>query len=182
VVRKRIMITAFLMIGFFMLIATGLSSPAFQAQSVKKEKKPAPPPQTSTKGKGIEKVKEALAAREKEREKRLRYNIGLARDPFRNPVAPTAGKGRGRPPGEKGMLISELQLVGIVKKGNEYIAFFNGSDNVGYFLRVNDRVYDGWVKKIGPDYVIFEQEINDPYSLKKTREVVKKLYSEGGGK
>jgi Tfp pilus assembly protein PilP len=180
--KNKIMLVI-LVWGFLIAISCAISSSAFQTQTTKKEEKSTPPEaQTEDKKKeeGIDKVMQALAEREKEREKKLRHNVG-GRDPFKSLLAITAEARRERTgPGVMRMLISELKLVGIVKSGNKFIASFSGSDNVGYFLRVNDRVYDGWVKKIGTDYVIFEQEITDPYSLKKTREVVKKLYPEVG--
>jgi len=86
------------------------------------------------------------------------------------------GKGP-RPRGIAGMLISEVDLVGIVQKGKSHIAFFNGSDNKGYFMKVGDTLYDGKIIRIdrGTGTVMFRQDINDPRSIKPYRDVSKRL-------
>src|SRR5207249_696505 len=72
------------------------------------------------------------------------YDPAGRRDPFRSLIDPLNLVQKGpRPRGIAGMLISEVDLVGIVQKGREAVAFFNGSDNKGYFLRVGDTLYDG---------------------------------------
>src|SRR5258706_3218724 len=104
------------------------------------------------------------------------YDPAGRRDPFRSLVdaANTIGKGP-RPRGIAGMLISEVDLVGIVQKGKGAIAFFNGSDNKGYFLRVGDTLYDGKITKIdrSSGTVMFRQDVNDPRSIKPYRDVSK---------
>lgn len=106
------------------------------------------------------------------------YDPAGRRDPFRSLVdaANTIGKGP-RPRGIAGMLISEVDLVGIVQKGKGHIAFFNGSDNKGYFLRVGDVLYDGKIVRIDrtTGSVVFRQDINDPRSIKPYRDVTKRL-------
>ena len=106
------------------------------------------------------------------------YDPAGRRDPFRSLVdaANTVGKGP-RPRGIAGMLISEVDLVGIVQKGKGALAFFNGSDNKGYFLRVGDALYDGKITRIDrrTGTVVFRQDINDPRSIKPYRDVTKKL-------
>ena len=106
------------------------------------------------------------------------YDPAGRRDPFRSLVdaANTVGKGP-RPRGIAGMLISEVDLVGIVQKGKGALAFFNGSDNKGYFLRVGDTLYDGKITRIDrrTGTVVFRQDINDPRSIKPYRDVTKKL-------
>jgi hypothetical protein len=75
------------------------------------------------------------------------------------------------------MLISEVDLVGIVQKGKGGIAFFNGSDNKGYFLKVGDTLYDGKIVHIDrrTGTVLFRQDVNDPRSIKPYRDVTKRL-------
>jgi hypothetical protein len=106
------------------------------------------------------------------------YDPAGRRDPFRSLVdaANTIGKGP-RPRGIAGMLISEVDLVGIVQKGKGHIAFFNGSDNKGYFLKVGDALYDGKIIRIDrrTGTVVFRQDINDPRSIKPYRDVTKRL-------
>jgi len=108
------------------------------------------------------------------------YDPAGRRDPFRSLVDPlnTAQKGP-RPRGIAGMLISEVDLVGIVQKGREHFAFFNGSDNKGYFLRVGDSLFDGKIIRIdrSTGMVMFRQDVNDPRSIKPYRDVTKRLAS-----
>jgi Tfp pilus assembly protein PilP len=108
------------------------------------------------------------------------YDPAGRRDPFRSLVDPLNMAQKGpRPRGIAGMLISEVDLVGIVQKGRESVAFFNGSDNKGYFLRVGDTLYDGKITKIdrSSGTVMFRQDVNDPRSIKPYRDVSKRLAS-----
>jgi hypothetical protein len=108
------------------------------------------------------------------------YDPAGRRDPFRSLVDPLNSAQKGpRPRGIAGMLISEVDLVGIVQKGRESVAFFNGSDNKGYFLRVGDTLYDGKITKIdrSSGTVMFRQDVNDPRSIKPYRDVAKRLAS-----
>ena len=106
------------------------------------------------------------------------YDPAGRRDPFRSLVDAMNQVGRGpRPRGIAGMLISEVDLVGIVQKGKGALAFFNGSDNKGYFLKVGDVLYDGKIIRIDrrTGTVVFRQDINDPRSIKPYRDVTKRL-------
>jgi len=106
------------------------------------------------------------------------YDPAGRRDPFRSLVDPLNSPQKGpRPRGIAGMLISEVDLVGIVQKGKGHIAFFNGSDNKGYFLKVGDTLYDGKIINIDrrTGTVLFRQDVNDPRSIKPYRDVTKRL-------
>jgi Tfp pilus assembly protein PilP len=108
------------------------------------------------------------------------YDPAGRRDPFRSLVDALNAIQKGpRPRGIAGMLISEVDLVGIVQKGREALAFFNGSDNKGYFLKVGDSLYDGKIIKIdrSSGMVMFRQDVNDPRSIKPYRDVTKRLAS-----
>jgi len=108
------------------------------------------------------------------------YDPAGRRDPFRSLVDAMNSIAKGpRPRGIAGMLISEVDLVGIVQKGKSALAFFNGSDNKGYFLRVGDTLYDGKIIRIdrGSGTVMFRQDVNDPRSIKPYRDVTKRLAS-----
>jgi len=108
------------------------------------------------------------------------YDPAGRRDPFRSLVDPLNAPTHGpRPRGIAGMLISEVDLVGIVQKGKEAVAFFNGSDNKGYFLHVGDTLFDGKIIRIdrASGTVMFRQDVNDPRSIKPYRDVTKRLAS-----
>ena len=55
-------------------------------------------------------------------------------------------------------------------------------DNKTYTVRVGDKLLDGTVKSINQEKVIFSQDVNDPLSLVKQREVPKPVrQAEGRG-
>lgn len=106
------------------------------------------------------------------------YDPAGRRDPFRSLIDSLNVANRGpRPRGIAGMLISDVDLVGIVDKSGKAIAFFNGSDNKGYFLREGDTLYDGKIMRINrkTGVVVFRQDVNDPRSIKPYRDVTKRL-------
>lgn len=142
-----------------------------QQQKPKKEEKQAP---EKTVKEMIQKEEDVLAG------KPTGYRPKSTRDPFENPFKKRAQQRRLQKPGIAGMLINEVELVGILKKADEYIAFFNGTDNLGYFLRVNDELEDGRIKEITLEMVVFEQRIEDPTAIRKTREVIKRLHPLSG--
>ena len=76
------------------------------------------------------------------------------------------------------MLVTEIDLVGIVQDpaGGD-VAFFTGSDNKGYFLKVGDTVYDASLIGVDPrtGTVTFRQQVDDPRLIKPYRDVVKSL-------
>ncbi len=77
------------------------------------------------------------------------------------------------------MLITEVDLVGIITSPRGDLAFLNGSDNRGYFLHEGDTLYDGRVQNIdrAAGRVVFRQRVDDPREIKPYREVIKQLNS-----
>ena len=59
------------------------------------------------------------------------------------------------------------------------IALVQAPDNRTYIMHAGDKVFDGTVKAITQDAVVFSQDVNDPLSLVKQREV-RKSDSTGG--
>ena len=110
---------------------------------------------------------------------RFSYDPAGRRDPFRSLLEEVAIKKKGpRPKGVAGMLVTELDLVGIVKdSGGADMAFVIGSDNRGYFLKSGDEVYDGSLMGIDPraGTATFRQQVDDPRLIKPYRDVVKRL-------
>jgi Tfp pilus assembly protein PilP len=110
---------------------------------------------------------------------------GYSYDPDgrRDPFVSLFGRGSdprsaaSRPVGLAGVLINELSLKGIIKDRNGYFAMIQGPDNKPYTLRAGDRLMDGSVKSVLPDAVVFSQDVNDPLSLIKQREIRKTLRS-----
>jgi hypothetical protein len=125
---------------------------------------------------------EAILKRQEEllRGERFSYEPGNRRDPFATLFSGEPQlKAKGpRPRGIAGMLVSEIDLAGIVRdpqRGD--VGFFTGSDNKGYFLRVGERVYDATVIAIDADKgsVTFRQQTDDPRQIKPYRDVVRRL-------
>jgi hypothetical protein len=116
------------------------------------------------------------------------YNSQGRRDPFvslQRPVASDRGP-KTRKPGMEGFLIQEVALKGIVKtKGGGlglaarpgFIALFLGADGRSYPVANGQRLYDGVVIGVDATSVTFRQEVTDPLSPAKTREVRKSLYA-----
>ncbi len=107
------------------------------------------------------------------------YQPGGRRDPFISllvNIGPSIGT-QVRPPGVQGLLIQETALKGIVKDQTGYIAMLLGPADKNYFVRVGQRLYDGVITAMDAATVTFRQEVTDPLSPVKTRDVKKSLYS-----
>jgi Tfp pilus assembly protein PilP len=106
------------------------------------------------------------------------YNGQGRRDPFMSLIRPvTADSGpRTRRPGVEGFLIQEVALRGILKNVDGYLAFLEGADNKSYWARVGQRLFDGQIVAIDAATVTFKQEVTDPLSPVRSKEVKKTLY------
>lgn len=103
------------------------------------------------------------------------YDPGKRRDPF---ISLLIGRTLGKPnrkPGVQGMLISEVDLKGIVKDSQGFTAMLAGPDRKVYFVRVGADLADGKVINITQTKVVFREEIKDPLTLKPYRDIEKSL-------
>jgi hypothetical protein len=84
-----------------------------------------------------------------------------------------------RPAGLPGMLIGEVTVKGTFKspKGG-FLALLQAPDGRTYTVKQGDKVFDGSVKAITAEAVVFSQDVNDPLSLVKQREVRKSIRPE----
>ena len=105
------------------------------------------------------------------------YEPAGRRDPFVSLVGRGAVQdpSASRPAGVPGMLINEISLKGIMKERNGFVALVQGPDKRTYSVRQGQRLFDGSVKSISQDTVVFSQDVNDPLSLVKQKEVRKTL-------
>jgi len=104
------------------------------------------------------------------------YDPAGRRDPFRSLLVREQNKGGlERPPGIAGISIDDLVVHGIWKTKAGYVAQIRATDNKSYLIRSGDLLYDGEVVRVGPNEVVFRQNINDPQSVKPFREVTKQL-------
>jgi len=106
------------------------------------------------------------------------YNPSQRRDPFVSLLKPVEGTGlkSSRPVGMEGFLIQEVALKGIVKTKEAYIAMLLGPDNKSYFCQVGQRLFDGAIVAMDQTSVTFRQEVTDPLSPVRVRDIKKSLY------
>ena len=106
------------------------------------------------------------------------YRSEGRRDPFvglvNRGVEPQPGQPR--PTGIASLSAGEISLRGIVQTRGRFLAIVQGPDGKRpYIVHVNERFADGVVKAITADSLLILQEVNDPLSLTKQREIRKTL-------
>jgi hypothetical protein len=80
------------------------------------------------------------------------------------------------------MLTGELMLRGILQSQGSYVALVAGPDGRTYTAHANDRLLDGIIRTVTAQGLVIMQEVNDPLSLVKQREVRKGLRAAEDGK
>jgi hypothetical protein len=95
------------------------------------------------------------------------------RDPFFSPVVQEHGSGCST--GKKCLEIGAINLRGVVKSDNGFIAVVTNNIGKAYFLRENDPVFNGYVVRITGDSVVFQETVLDKLGKTSTHEVVKRI-------
>ena len=109
------------------------------------------------------------------------YAVEGRRDPFLSLINRGADpRSTGTQPvkraeGVPGLMTSEITVRGIVQTRGEYVAMVAGVDGKVYSVRAGDKLADGLVRQVTAQAVVILQEVNDPLSLEKQREVRKLL-------
>jgi Tfp pilus assembly protein PilP len=80
-----------------------------------------------------------------------------------------------RAEGVPGLLTSELTVRGILFTRGQYVAMVTGPDRKMYTVKAGDKLADGVIRSITANSVVILQEVHDPLSLEKQREVRKLL-------
>jgi len=120
--------------------------------------------------------------------KDYRYNARGRRDPFVNPVPkpkPVAGAPAApvvRPPGLKGVLVSEAQIIGVVTSKEptmNVVVLGAPGAKASYFARVGDQLFDASVRRITVDTVTFALNSPGP-DPNAPREIVRKVRPKPG--
>ena len=109
----------------------------------------------------------------------LEYIRGAYRDPFRS-LREAKLKDEGpRPDGPPGMLIEEIDVVGVLSGPRGAMVLILGSDGLGYSLTEGSPLYDGVTLRINPEegLVVFRQNVNDPNRIKPYRDIERRLDS-----
>jgi Tfp pilus assembly protein PilP len=111
------------------------------------------------------------------------YDPEGRRDPFVSLLSrglePATGK---RLTGLSSLSTGEVMLRGVMQSRNSYVALISGPDGKTYPAHVNDRLLDGVIRSVTPQGIVIMQEVNDPLSLVKQREVRKGLRTLEDGK
>lgn len=115
------------------------------------------------------------------------YNTAGRRDPFMTltrRVGPVLDvNATGRRAGAASILVDELTVRGIVLSNGTYVAMVSGPGTGQTFsVRAGSRLADGTVQSITPRAVVILQQVSDPLSLEKQREVRKLLRTQEEGK
>jgi Tfp pilus assembly protein PilP len=105
------------------------------------------------------------------------YNPDGRRDPFvslvsRGMQSDSTGK---HAEGLSGLMTAEVMLSGVLQTHGAYIALVKAPDGKTFTAHVNDRVADGTIRSINAQGMVIMQEVNDPLSLVKVKEVRKGL-------
>src|SRR4051812_39367912 len=103
------------------------------------------------------------------------YDSGGRRDPFVSLVG-TGTEPRStatRAEGAAGLTVAEISVRGIMQSRGLLIAMVQGPDNKTYIVHQGDKFVDGTVKAITPQGLVLVQDVNDPLSLVKQREIRK---------
>lgn len=107
------------------------------------------------------------------------YDPAGRRDPFRSLLGGFEEEeervGQVRPPGLPGMMVEELRVEGIIQTPSGILAFVQGRDNLSYIIRPGTKLFNGEVKEIFPDRVVFRQQVDDPKQIRPYEEVVREL-------
>jgi Tfp pilus assembly protein PilP len=114
------------------------------------------------------------------------YNPDGRRDPFVSLLTRGGERHVPRPgqdvEGAAGLAVDDLTVRGILSSPSGLVAMVQSPDRKTYLVRQNDKLLDGVVKSISPEGLVILQEVNDPLSLVKQKEVRKMLHGNEEGK
>jgi len=83
-----------------------------------------------------------------------------------------------RPDGIGGVSVDDVVVRGLVESRGGWLAMVGVPSGKTYSLRAGDRLFDGTVRTITPDSVVLLQDVTDPKSVERQREVRKPLRGE----
>jgi Tfp pilus assembly protein PilP len=73
--------------------------------------------------------------------------------------------------------VNDISVRGIMESRGALMAMVQGPDNKTYIVRQGDKFLDGTIKAVTLQGLVVVQEVNDPLSLVKQREIHKLLRS-----
>ncbi len=107
------------------------------------------------------------------------YAADGRRDPFLNLLSAGAeprAAGQ-RTDGPAGLMVAEISVRGVVQSKGALVAMVQSPDNKTYIMRTGDKLMDGTIKAVTTQGLVIVQDINDPLSIERQREVRKLLRS-----
>jgi type IV pilus assembly protein PilP len=108
------------------------------------------------------------------------YDPAGRRDPFVSLLGtgsdPRSSSGR-KVEGPAGMTLGEISVRGVMQSRGVLVAMIQGPDTKTYIVHPGDKLLDGTIKTITPQGLVVVQQVNDPLSLVKQREIRKLLRS-----
>ena len=156
-----------------MAVACALATTAFQAAALNAQTPPAPP------AAGKPAPAQGQGAGQGTEPQGYTYDPGGRRDPFVSLLRSGTGTQPAtlgfRPAGLAGLSANEVALKGTMQSRTGYVGLLQGSDNKTYIVRPGDKLADGTIRSITADAMVILQQVNDPLSLQKEREVRKVL-------
>jgi Tfp pilus assembly protein PilP len=75
------------------------------------------------------------------------------------------------------MSTADISISGVLQSRGNFVAMIKGPDNRTYIVHKGDKLLDGTITTISAQGLVILQEVNDPLSLVKQREVRKLLRS-----
>jgi hypothetical protein len=152
------------------------AAPAAQPVAPPPAQRPAPPPPAAAQPQTPPAPNQAQPARPAG--EAYIYEPEGRRDPFISLVgtgveSAVVKKGEG----PAGMMTAEISVRGIMQSKGAYVAMIEGPDKKTYIVHGGDKLADGTIKSVMPTGLVIIQEVNDPLSLVKQREVRKLLRS-----
>ena len=107
------------------------------------------------------------------------YEPGTRRDPFVNPIAtgaePRLPPKRGE--GVAGLTVSEMTVRGVIESRGVFVAMVQGPGTKTFLVHPGDKLADGTISAITVQGLVIVQDVTDPLSLVKQREIRKLLRS-----
>jgi hypothetical protein len=113
------------------------------------------------------------------------YDGAGRRDPFVSLVTRGADAGSAASraaDGLPGLSVNEVSVRGVLRSRGALVAMVQGPDQKTYIVHANDRFLDGTVKSVTPQGLVVLQNVNDPLSLVKQKEIRKSLRGSDEGK
>jgi type IV pilus assembly protein PilP len=106
------------------------------------------------------------------------YQPDGRRDPFLNLLGTGSEAQAGiRNEGAAGLTVAEIAVSGILESHGTLIAMVQGPDKKTYIVHQGDKFMDGTIRSVTLQGLVILQEVNDPLSLVKQREIHKLLRS-----